>query len=100
MENDAVNAIRSENHWTWIGLNDIAQEGKFVWSDGTPNNYSNFHPNEPNSHGGRENCVNMFDIGWDLKWNDFPCNKDTSPHPLVTGTSYICKKGNAYSYNH
>ena len=98
MENDAVNSIRNENHWTWIGLNDIAQEGKFVWSDGTPNDYSNCHPREPNSFGGRENCVNMFHERVDSKWNDMACDNDTNPN--VKGTSYICKKGNAYSYNH
>ncbi|CAG0890008.1 unnamed protein product [Cyprideis torosa] len=37
---------------SWIGLNDLATEGEFVWSDGTPTNYANWKPSEPNNYNG------------------------------------------------
>ena len=53
---------------------------KFVWSDGTPWDYSNWLPNEPNSSGD-EDCVHTATTGW----NDLRCNHLNIP--------YICKKG-------
>lgn len=31
----------------WIGLNDVAQEGNFVWADGSPVGYTHFQFGEP-----------------------------------------------------
>ena len=92
-ENRAVNAIRNENHWTWIGLNDIAEEGNYVWTDGTPYDYNNYAPDEPNNHDVRENCINLLlHKGWgELKWNDYKCEKDSNVR--VKRFSYVCKKG-------
>jgi hypothetical protein len=36
----------------WIGLNDAAEEGNFVWADGDPAGYRNWLAGEPNSGGG------------------------------------------------
>ena len=36
----------------WIGLNDVAEEGTYVWSNGDPVNYFNWHPGEPNNYWG------------------------------------------------
>ncbi len=36
----------------WIGLNDAANEGTFVWSNGEPVGYTNFEPGEPNNYTG------------------------------------------------
>ena len=35
-------------HGCWLGLSDLAREGHWLWSDGTPVNYSNWNPGEPN----------------------------------------------------
>ena len=40
----------------WIGLNDIAEEGVFVWTDGSPNIYVRFWGNEPDNYLNQEHC--------------------------------------------
>jgi hypothetical protein len=52
----------------WIGLNDVALEGTFVWTSGEPVTYTNWSPGEPNNSGGAENYVEMF--GSNGMWND------------------------------
>ena len=37
---------------TWIGLNDLNQEGSFEWSDQSPMNYPRWGEGEPNDAGG------------------------------------------------
>lgn len=47
----------------------------YHWSDGTPVSHTNWGHNEPNNHGGRENCVEMVTTengtSW---WNDLNCD--------------------------
>ena len=65
----------------WIGLNDLAQEYKYVWSDGTPfsstGTYKNWAQNEP-KHNGRR-CVQLWGkniMKWDeMKWYGDICSK-------------------------
>ena len=56
----------------WIGLNDIAEEGNFVWSDGSPKGYTQWASKEPDIgfRGGRQDCTCMC-LG---KWRDVMCN--------------------------
>jgi serine/threonine protein kinase len=56
----------------WIGLNDAAQEGVFVWSSGEPVNHTQWFPGEPNNHNN-----NDYTHIWapsqpaaDRRWND------------------------------
>ena len=51
----------------WIGLNDRASEGHFVWPSGKSVTFTDFGDTEPNGNT-RENCVN-----WGFTWNDLPC---------------------------
>ena len=56
----------------WIGLNDTAVEGTFVWADGTTFDFeteSNFNDGEPNNSN-NEDCVEAFGNN---RWNDLQC---------------------------
>lgn len=57
----------------WIGLNDAAEEGTFVWSSGAPVVYLNWGPGEPNN-AGDEDYVNILPpFDWRYPgWNDYP----------------------------
>lgn len=67
----------------WIGFNDLENEGKWAWSDRTPQNYNNWARGDPNNGGTYrkkdEDCAVLKSDG---KWNDYPCN---------TLFKYICK---------
>jgi len=52
----------------WIGLNDIAVEGTFVWVTGEPVVFTKFGAGEPNNVG-NEDAVHM---RGDPFWNDLP----------------------------
>lgn len=64
----------------WIGLNDAASEGQFVWSSGEAVTYTNWASGEPNNVGDDEDYVA---ISWHFArgeqvspgtWNDAPLN--------------------------
>lgn len=52
----------------WIGLTDTAVEGTFAWADGSPVNYTNWNPGEPNNSGGAEDWAEL--LGSNGRWND------------------------------
>jgi hypothetical protein len=65
---------------SWIGLNDIDQEGTFVWVTGDPLDFELWVPGEPNNSG-NEDCAEIrFDNG---EWNDEGCGD--SRH-------YVCER--------
>jgi len=63
----------------WIGLNDAAQEGNFVWASGEPVTFTNWLPSQPDNFGGTEHYVQMLSPAdapknpelWSM-WNDLP----------------------------
>lgn len=68
----------AENAWVWdtfgavntglfIGFNDAASEGTFVWSSGDPVTFINWRTGEPNNCCGGED---FGELGGDYKWND------------------------------
>ena len=71
-ENEAVRSLKAANGAdnVWIGFNDIASEGSFVWTDGSPVTYTNWNSGEPNNIGD-EDCTHMF--GPNGLWNDIRC---------------------------
>jgi Lectin C-type domain/PEP-CTERM motif len=60
------------NRFLWIGLNDVAAEGTFVWVSGEPLGFTNWVPGEPNNNMGNEDYVAMYPIAFSNgQWNDF-----------------------------
>ncbi|ROL46152.1 Ladderlectin [Anabarilius grahami] len=55
--------LPSSSTRAWIGAHDGEQEGQWMWSDGTVNDFTNWCAAEPNGSG-NENCV---DISWTCK---------------------------------
>ncbi|MGM0577826.1 MAG: lectin-like protein, partial [Myxococcota bacterium] len=56
----------------WIGFNDRASEGTFVWTDGSPVTYTNWGLDEPNDLNG-EDCTSLQPTG---TWNDAGCEQE------------------------
>ena len=74
----------------WLGGRRDPGKGKnFVWSDGTPWDYSNWAQGEPDDYKGDEDCTHMWESGHlpvveRHKWNDRPCSHERT---------FVCKKG-------
>ncbi|KAJ8040400.1 Alpha-N-acetylgalactosamine-specific lectin [Holothuria leucospilota] len=61
--------------YIWTGLNDIDEEGTFVWSDGSHVTYTNWGESQPDNRFNNSDCVTMVvrrasDPG---KWDDARC---------------------------
>ena len=73
----------------WIGLNDLGLESSFKWSDGSPVQYTNYMPGEPNDVFQQEDCVEM--LKGSATWNDNHCNRQNP---------YICKISGMFQIFH
>ena len=65
----------------WIGFNDVAVEGMFQWTDGSPAKYTNWNAGEPNNSGGLEDYAEM--LGSSGQWNDLQLSGGSYPHIAV-----------------
>ncbi len=78
---------------TWIGASDLVTEGTFVWEDGTPLQFTNWHTGEPNSGGPdatyEEDCVIVAGERIGKQWDDRPC--DASEFPDSGSYAYLCQ---------
>jgi hypothetical protein len=62
----------------FAGFNDVASEGNWLWSDGSPNSFTNWGSGEPNNSG-NEDCLHIYTDG---RWNDIACS---------ASQTYICE---------
>jgi hypothetical protein len=92
-ENDWVSARAAEispDKW-WMGFNDVAQEGAWVWEGGSPVTYTDWYgpTGEPNN-AGDEDCGQLLRFyleAQDYGWNDEPCAQAL---PFVCERSVAC----------
>ncbi len=68
--NDALVSRFEVTHF-WIGLNDLTEQGIWMWPDGSRLRRGEWKPGEPNNYG-REGCVELYTDSW--QWNDLDCN--------------------------
>ena len=96
--NILLNSIRNQERFTWIGLSDTANDGVYVWTDGTQYGYENFASGQPNSNG--ESCFHFFNgVNGALTWNDFDCSSSSITLGVDIFTSYICQKSELIFYD-
>jgi spore coat protein CotH len=69
---DAATAVRKDR-W-WIGLNDRAGEGTFVWHDGSPVTFTRWSKHQPDNDTCNEDCVALKD-GGKGRWHDTHCGQ-------------------------
>ena len=66
---DAASAVRGRAWWT--GLTDIAEEGEYVWWDGSVAGFTNWSFGEPDNAEGHEDCVQFEGFG---QWSAVGCD--------------------------
>jgi hypothetical protein len=71
-ENTFINANFGGSKW--IGLNDIALEGNWVWVTAEPVTYTHWATGEPDNNSGVQHCLVMASSG---EWTDDECNAET-----------------------
>ncbi|XP_061179353.1 macrophage mannose receptor 1-like [Saccostrea echinata] len=82
-QNFVMTMIPKRGYGYWIGLNDLANQMTFFWSDGSPVLYTNWAVREPNNYGHKnEDCVLM--LSTNGQWNDAICQNPAD--------GFICKK--------
>jgi len=92
-ETDNVMSVINSNASYWIGITDHGEEGNFRWlSDDSEVTYSNWGKNEPNNHGGNQNCAQLW-VYRDHQWDDQQCSRTSNSHrgqttPIVA----LCQK--------
>ncbi len=69
-----ITASSFQHKYAWIGLNDMAQQGSFVWANGVSSDYRPWFPGEPNDSGGNEGCAHIMRVERAL--NDNNCNAE------------------------
>jgi hypothetical protein len=55
----------------WLGGNDIREEGTWVWSDGTPMDFTNWKRSQPDNGGGNQDCLDNYYSN--PEWDDNFC---------------------------
>ena len=71
-EQNAALSVVGEAKGSLIGLNDLDNESKFEWSDGSKDIWRNWKGSEPNG-GKKENCV-CLSFSKYPRWADISCS--------------------------
>ena len=76
---------------TFIGANDSATEGTFLWEDGTPLAFANWATGEPNNAGNayQEDCAIIAGARASKQWDDRPC--DATEVSASGSFAYLCQ---------
>ena len=70
---DAVKTFTFQSEYMWLGLHDQDMEGDFLWqTDGAELSYTDWHVNQPNDYGGRQDCVGLYKTA--QAWGDAECS--------------------------
>jgi len=56
------------NSWVWLGGTDVQQEGKWLWTDGSPVSFTDWYPGRPTNRTDW-NCIGAYS-GWAWQWFD------------------------------
>jgi hypothetical protein len=74
----------------WMGYNDVAVEGTFVWDNGDTSTFTNWCSSEPNNVNGNEDCL-VQNHAERICWNDVDCSR---LYQIVCETSNtVCPSG-------
>ena len=84
-DNSILRRLTSDSDHVWIGLNDIEDEGSFQWTDGSPVNYTNWAPGQPDNLNDSD-CVFLLPDG---TWDDGQCEWRASGN--TPAKAYVCE---------
>ena len=84
-DNSVLRRLTSESDHVWIGLNDIEDEGSFQWTDGSPVDYTNWAPGQPDNLADSD-CVYLLPDG---TWDDAQCEWSASGN--TPAKAYVCE---------
>ncbi len=71
-ENTLLHSYAYKGVNLFLGINDIASESEFIWTDGAPVSFTNWSEGEPNDSGMAEDCGEL--RGTTGEWNDISCD--------------------------
>ncbi|CAK6969850.1 lactose-binding lectin l-2-like [Scomber scombrus] len=74
---------------TWIGLNDVHKEGRWMWSNGCAVDFVFWNSKQPDNALGNEHCVHAKSYTENrLNWNDLQCSLT---YPSVCASRILCQ---------
>ncbi|XP_056614710.1 ladderlectin-like [Triplophysa dalaica] len=81
-QNEFLLSLMPVSTRVWIGGHGGEMKQQWLWTDGSPFDYTNWCKTEPNNKGGSEHCL---EINWTSNtcWNDEACS---------TTSGYICAR--------
>ena len=69
-ENEIISSLHSDSVYLWLGGTDADEEGNWIWTDGTPFNYTRWYSGE-GAGGITQNCLALY-TNYE-QWYDYEC---------------------------